>query len=80
MPQPVEQPIPVKRDLVRNGPKLVLININPDADQVGRNVQQNNCGGGDKIANVVEHILSYNGINVGLHRPNFLYAFSKYVL
>lgn len=45
-----------------------------------RNVPQNNTGGRNNIANMVEQILAQNGINVGLHIPNFISALYEYVL
>lgn len=82
----MEQPIPkvVEGDLGRNDPDVVLVNRNQDADQVVRIVQQNKFffvyGGGDNIANMVEQILAQNGLNIGLHRPKFVFPLFEYVL
>ena len=58
----------------------ILIQRNQVADQVVRQVQQNNFDGRNNIANMVETLLVQNGFNVSLHRPNFVSAFSDYVL
>lgn len=50
-----------------------------DPSQVLRNVQQNNFGGQNNIANVVKQILAQNGLNISLRRPNFISTLSKYV-
>jgi hypothetical protein len=42
--------------------------------------RRNNYEGHNNIANVVEALLAQNGFNMGLHRPNFVSALSKYVL
>lgn len=71
----VEPPIPrvVEGNDGQNGPEVVMVHINLDVDQVVRNVQQNNFRGKNSITNVVEQILAYNGLNVGvLHTPNFV--------
>ncbi|XP_058763324.1 uncharacterized protein LOC131636746 [Vicia villosa] len=63
--------------LEQNIPRVVQ--RNQDAEQVLRNVQQNNFMGNNNISNVVEQILVQNGINVGLHRPNFVSPLSEYI-
>jgi len=55
-----------------------LINKNQNADEVVRNVQQNNFGGQNNFA--VENILAQYGLNVGLHRPKLVSALSESVL
>ncbi|PNX77758.1 hypothetical protein L195_g033729 [Trifolium pratense] len=61
-------------------PGVTLVHRNQDADEVVRNVQQDNYDGQNNLANMVETILAHNGLNVGLHRPNLVSAFSEYVL
>ncbi|XP_058775659.1 uncharacterized protein LOC131649932 [Vicia villosa] len=56
-----------------------VIQRHQDADQVLRNIQQDANVGHNNISNVVEQILVQNGINVGLHRPNFVSPLSEYV-
>lgn len=82
IPQLFEQHIPkvVEGGLRRNGRYMVLVNMNQDAYQVVKRVQQNNFGGKNNIASMVERILVQNGLNVGLRRPNFVCALSGYVL
>lgn len=53
---------------------------NQDADQVVRNVQENSFGVQNDITNVVKQILAKNGLNVGLHRANYVSPLSEYVL
>ena len=54
--------------------------MNQNADDVVRNVQNNNFTGQNNIANLVETILAQNGLNIGMHRPHFVSALSEYVL
>jgi len=59
---------------------VILVIRNNDADEVVRNVQQQNLEAQNNIANMVETIVTQNGLNIGLHRPNFVSALSEYVL
>ncbi|MCI29277.1 hypothetical protein A2U01_0050486, partial [Trifolium medium] len=61
-------------------PQVVMVNRNQDADEVVRNVQNNNFAGHNNLTNLVETILTQNGLNVGCRRPNFVSALSEYVL
>jgi len=72
-PQPVE---PVNQ----GQPEVILVDRNNDVDEVGRNVQQQNIGVHNNIANLVENIMTQNGLNIGLHRPNFVSPLSELVL
>src|SRR4051812_2316267 len=56
-----------------------IVQRHQDADHVLRNIQQEVNVGHNNISNVVEQILVQNGINVGLHRPNFVSPLSEYV-
>ncbi|XP_058776003.1 uncharacterized protein LOC131650309, partial [Vicia villosa] len=56
-----------------------VVQRHQNADQVLRNIQQDVNVGHNNISNVVEQILVQNGINVGLHRPNFVSPLSEYV-
>ncbi|CAJ2672441.1 unnamed protein product [Trifolium pratense] len=58
---------------------VVLVNINLNAEVV-RNVQQNNFAGQNNLAYLVETILAQNGLNMGLHRPDFVSALFECVL
>lgn len=57
-----------------------MVQRNQDADQVVRQIQQNNFDGRNSIANIVETLLVQNGFNMGLNMPNFVPALSDYVL
>jgi hypothetical protein len=78
-PQPVPQPQPVE-PVVQGQPEVVLVDRNHDAYEVVRNVQQQNVGAHNNIANLVENIMAQNGLNIGLHRPNFVSPLSDLVL
>jgi len=56
------------------------VDRNHDAVEVVRNIQQKNIEARNNIANLVENIMAHNGLNVGLHRSNFVYPLSEYVL
>jgi len=58
--------------VVQSQPEEVLVDRNNNADEVVRNVQQQNIGAHNNIANLVENIMAKNGLNIGLHRPNFV--------
>ncbi|KAK2428816.1 hypothetical protein QL285_027304 [Trifolium repens] len=76
--QPQAQPQAIPQ--VEPNPGIVLVNRNQNADDVVRNVQNNNLAGQNNIANLVETILAQNGLNIGMHRPHFVSALSEYVL
>ncbi|WJX39866.1 hypothetical protein P8452_27373 [Trifolium repens] len=88
----VQQPVPMVEPQVQlqaqpqglpqieQNPGIVLVNRNQNADDVVRNVQNNNFAGQNNIANLVETILAQNGLNIGMHRPHFVSALSEYVL
>ncbi|XP_045822090.1 uncharacterized protein LOC123914975 [Trifolium pratense] len=80
VPQVVQEepPAPVVNHVPE--PEVILVNRNQNADEVVRNVQRNNFAQQDNLANLVETILTQNGFNVGLHRPNFISPLSEYVL
>jgi len=59
---------------------VVLVNRNHDVDEVVRNVQQQNIGVHNNIANLVENIMAQNGLNIGLHWLNFVSPLSELVL
>lgn len=79
--QPVAQAVeqPATR-IVKRVPGVVLVDRNQNADEVVRQVQQNNLGAQNNIANLVETIIVQNGLNVGIHMPNFVSDLSEYVL
>jgi len=58
----------------------IVVNRHQDADQVVMQARRNNYEGQNNIANMVEALLAQNGFNMGLHKPNFVSALSKYVL
>ncbi|GAU34949.1 hypothetical protein TSUD_312800 [Trifolium subterraneum] len=78
--RPVAQVEPPVQNIVEPNPGVVLVNRNQNADEVVRNVQQNRFEGQNNLAHLVETILAQNGLNIGLHRPNFVSALSEYVL
>ncbi|KAK2382329.1 hypothetical protein QL285_069874 [Trifolium repens] len=79
-PQVQPQAQPQVLPQVEPNPGIVMVNRNQNADDVVRNVQNNNFAGQNNIANLVETILAQNGLNVGMHRPHFVSALSEYVL
>lgn len=66
--------------IIQAQPEVILVNRNHDGDEVVRNVQQQNLGAHNNIVNLVQTIMTQNGLNIGLHRPNFVFALSEYVL
>jgi len=56
-----------------------LIQRNQDSDQIVRQAQQINLEGQNNIVNVFETLLTQNGFNLGLQRPNFVSPLSEYV-
>jgi len=77
--QPMPQPQPVE-PVIQGQPKIILVDRNNNADEVVRNVQRQNIGAYNNIANLVENIMAQNGLNIGLHRPNFVSPLSELVL
>ncbi|XP_045788321.1 uncharacterized protein LOC123883528 [Trifolium pratense] len=83
MPQLVNQNPPVMNpnpQVVHQNPPVVMVRRNQDPDEVVREVQNNNLLGQHNLANMVETILAQNGLNTGCRRPNFVSAFTEYVL
>ncbi|XP_028207947.1 uncharacterized protein LOC114391142 [Glycine soja] len=78
-PQPLARIEPPAQQVEPN-PGIVLVNRNQNADEVIGNVQQNRFDRQNNLAQMVETILVQNGLNLGLHRPNFVSALSEYVL
>jgi hypothetical protein len=75
VPQPVVEPqVPRVQERVP-----ILVQKNQDLDQIIRKAQQINLEGQNNIVNVVETLLTQNGFNLGLHRPNFVSPLSEYV-
>ena len=75
MPQPqLVEPI------IQGQPKVILVDRNDNADEVIRDVQQQNIGLHNNIANLVENIMAQNGLKIGLHRPNFVSPVSELIL
>ncbi|PNX54523.1 hypothetical protein L195_g048143, partial [Trifolium pratense] len=66
--------------VVNQNPPVVMVRRNQDADEVVREVQNNNLLGQNNLTNIVETILAQNGLNTGCRRPNFVSAFNEYVL
>ena len=66
--------------MVQAQPEVILVDIIHDADEVFRNVQQQNIGAHNNIANLVENIMARNALNMGSHRPNFISPLLEYVL
>lgn len=54
--------------------------VDQDAEEVLRNIRQDNLRGKNNLAHLVKNILAQNSLNVGLHRPNFVSPLTEYVL
>eukprot|EP00256_Glycine_max_P066604 XP_025981199.1 uncharacterized protein LOC100802634 [Glycine max] len=78
-PQPLARIEPPVQQVEPN-PGIVLVNRNQNADEVIGNIQQNRFDRQNNLAQMVETILVQNGLNLGLHRPNFVSPLSEYVL
>ena len=59
---------------------MIFVDRNDNADEVVRNVQQQNIERHNNIANLDKNIMAQNGLNIGLHRPNFVSPLSELVL
>ncbi|KEH38136.1 hypothetical protein MTR_2g461890 [Medicago truncatula] len=77
--QLVPQPQPVE-PMIQGQLEVVLLDRNNDVGQDVRNVQQQNIGAHNNIANLIENIMAQNGLNIGLHKPNSVSPLSKLVL
>ena len=67
-PHHVPQPQPVE-PVIQGQPQVILVDRNNNADEVVWNVQQQNIGVHNNIANLFENMMAQNGLNIGLHRP-----------
>ena len=59
---------------------MILVDRNHDADEVVKNIRQQNIRAHNNIANLVETIMAQNGLNIRLHKPNFVFPLLEYVL
>jgi len=75
----VPQPQPVE-PVMQGQLEVILVDRNHNADEVFRNVQQQNIGVHNNIVNLVENIMAQNGLNIGLHRPNCVSPLLELVL
>jgi len=77
--QHVPQPQLVE-PVIQAQPEVILVNMNHDAYEVVRNVQQQNIGTHNNIVNLVETLMTQNNLNIGLHSQNFVSPSLEYVL
>jgi len=75
----VPQPQPIEL-VIEGQPEVILMARKNSVDEVVRNVQQQNIGVHNNIANLVKNIMAQNGLNIGLDRPNFVSPLSELVL
>ncbi|XP_050916601.1 uncharacterized protein LOC127131723 [Lathyrus oleraceus] len=57
-----------------------MVNKNQDADKVIHQIQCNDMAEDNNLAAMVERIMMRNGVNVGLHRPNYTSPLFEYIL
>lgn len=69
----------IKNNEKPEGLDMVPVQRIQDADQVPRQARQDNVRVQDNITNIVECVLVQNGLNIGLHSPNYIFALSEYV-
>lgn len=60
--------------------RVDMVGRNQDVEEVVRNVRQDNLREQNNLAHLVKNMLSHNGLNVGLHRPNFVSPLAEYIL
>jgi predicted nucleic-acid-binding protein len=77
---PVIRDEPLNHEEGEQNPQIFLVNRNQNADEVVRNVQNDQFAGQNNLTNLVETILTQKGLNVGSRTPNFVSALSEYVL
>ena len=74
-PPRVEQQIPRERE-----PRVVLANRHQEADELIQRIWRNDMETNNNLTTMVERIMAQNGVDVGLHRPNYTSPLSEYVL
>lgn len=57
-------------------PRPLMVHKDQDVEQVFWNIQQNNFVGHNNKTSIVEQILAQSGLNMYLHRPNFISTLS----
>ncbi|XP_050896886.1 uncharacterized protein LOC127103689 [Lathyrus oleraceus] len=57
-----------------------MVNMNQNANEVIHKVRYDGMAGDKKLAFMIERIMARNGVNVGLHRPNYSSILSDYIL
>ncbi|XP_050890388.1 uncharacterized protein LOC127095791 [Lathyrus oleraceus] len=70
-----EQQIPREME-----PRVVMVNRHQNADEFVQQIQRNDMAVDNNLVAMVERIMARNGVDVGLHRPNYTSPLSEYVL
>ncbi|XP_050919809.1 uncharacterized protein LOC127137385 [Lathyrus oleraceus] len=57
-----------------------MVNRNQNVDEVVQQIRRDDMASNNNLAAMVERIMARNGVDVGLHRPNYTSPLSEYVL
>ncbi|XP_050895399.1 uncharacterized protein LOC127102024 [Lathyrus oleraceus] len=71
---------PIRREVPKEQPRrVIMVNRDQDADEVIHRVRRENMMEND-LTSMIERIMTHNGLNTGLRRPNYSSPLSEYVL
>lgn len=70
-----EQQIPRERE-----PRVLMVNRHQNADEFVQQILRDDMEADNNLAAMVERIMAWNGVAVGLHRLNYTSPLSEYVL
>lgn len=74
-PPRAEEQIPRERES-----RVVLGNRHQDADELIQRIRCDDMAANNNLTTMVERIMVRNGVDVGLHRPNYMSRLSEHVL
>lgn len=74
-PPRAKQQISRKRE-----PRVVMVYMHQNADEVVRQIRRDDMATDNNLAAMVERTMARNGVDVGLHRPNYTSPLYEYVL
>lgn len=70
-----EQWIPRERE-----PRVVMENRHQNVDELVQQIRCDNMAAANNLAAMVERIMARNGVDVGLHRLNYMSLLFEYIL
>lgn len=61
-------------------PKVVMVNMHQNTYDFVHQIRRDDMAADNNLAAMVERIMARNGVDVGLHRPNYTSSLAEYLL